>query len=78
MQISAMTGVLFFLLLFLQQANFEETLMSAKNETYKTCVKRSEICTYTLPRMEMEPDIDQCQVTFYTFVDPFGHTLIHL
>jgi len=56
-----MTVVLFLLLLFLQQANSEETLLSTKNETYETCVKRAEICTYTLPRMEMEPDIDQCQ-----------------
>ena len=77
MQSLAMAVVLFLLLLFLQQGNSEETLLSTKNETYKTCVKRADMCTYTLPRMEMEPDIDQCQVTFYTFVDPFGHLVIH-
>ena len=81
MQISAMTVVLFLLLMFLQQANSEETLLSTKNETYETCVKRAEICTYTLPRMEMERDIEQCQVRYHICgIHPpqFCHTLIHL
>ena len=39
----------------------------------ETCEKLAEICTYTLPRrFYMEPDYEQCQVTFHQF----GQTLI--
>ena len=69
-----MTVVLFLLLLFLQQGNSEETLLSRNNKTSlvnittseETCEKVAEMCTYNLPRMDEIPDYEQCQVIFLT------------
>jgi len=58
----------YLLLLFLQQGNSEETLLSTKRENLRVnissvenCEKLAEMCTYTLPRMEEQPDVEQCQ-----------------
>jgi len=61
-----MCVLLYLLLLFLQQGNSEETLLSTKREnvnisSVETCEKLAEMCTYTLPRMDEEPDVEQCQ-----------------
>lgn len=63
-----MTVALYLLLLFLQQGNSEETILSRERETLpanisseETCERKAELCMYTLPRLERPPDVEQCQ-----------------